>query len=187
VQAGCCVIVQVGAASRHMGLRKRCCRRAREDVKRRDLWPAARLCWRSGCLRQNAGCIAPTTENACSVMHDLHYCVSPSGDDCDREPPPRDRGGASAWPRCLGGSNHNETYGLIPSAASPAMPSMGHAHPHRVCKDNGGPLSRSSRVCDDPLVLAKGIAPSGGYFCVNRAEQRPSGLQLLVIGRFVKK
>ena len=56
-----------GAASQHMGLRKRCCRRAREDVKRRDLPlgngavpvvkpPPAKWC-----------CVAATTEHGASV------------------------------------------------------------------------------------------------------------------------
>ena len=56
-----------GAASQHMGLRKRCCRRAREDVKRRDL-PLAREAVLAICLpRKNAGGVAATTENGCSV------------------------------------------------------------------------------------------------------------------------
>ena len=37
-------LCEQGAASQHMGLRKRCCRRAREDVKRRDLPLAREAC-----------------------------------------------------------------------------------------------------------------------------------------------
>ena len=59
-------LCEQGAASQHMGLRKRCCRRAREDVKRRDLPlgsgavpvkpPSAKWC-----------CVAATTEHGASV------------------------------------------------------------------------------------------------------------------------
>ena len=50
-----------------MGLRKRCCSRAREDVKGRDL-PLGSGALLTICLPpKNAGCVAATTENGCSV------------------------------------------------------------------------------------------------------------------------
>ena len=144
-------LCEQGAASQHMGLRKRCCRRAREDVKRRDLPlgngavpvvkpPPAKWC-----------CVAATTEHGASVdAPHWHQGVSPSDDDCDREPPRRRAVGARAR-AARKGSNGNQKLvadAISAAAASPQMPpACRRGHPHRVWRTESADCRRDSRGC----------------------------------------